>query len=54
MQVLPTAQGSYNLRLRASDGSPDTFMITEVGGGLVYDNGCGKPIGGGSIVIHTK
>ena len=48
--------GVYNFMLWASDGCPDTFriMITEVGGGLVYDNGFGKPVGGGSIVIHTK
>ena len=42
--------------LWAGDGSPDTFriMITEVGGGLVYDNGFDQPITRGSIVIHTK
>ena len=42
--------------LWAGDKSPDTFRIriTEVGGGIVYDNGIGQPIDGGSIKIHTK
>ena len=47
--------GLYKFMIWARDGSSDTFriMITEVGGGLVYDNGFDQPIGGGSIVIHT-
>jgi hypothetical protein len=43
----------------ATDGSPDTFRIRiwwEFSGQeqTVYDNGFGHPLGGGSIVIHTK
>ncbi len=38
--------------------SPDTFRIRiwyENGGeNVVYDNGFNQPIGGGSIVVHTK
>ena len=46
--------GVYKFMLWAGDGSPDTFriMITEVGGGVIYDNGFNQEIGGGSIVIH--
>ena len=50
--------------IRARDDSPDTFRIRiwwEDAAAFetdVYDNGFGKgfaqPIGGGSIVIHTK
>jgi hypothetical protein len=42
----------------ARDDSADTFRIRiwwENGGeNVVYDNGFNQPIGGGSIVIHTK
>ena len=48
----------YNFMIWADDGDPDAFRIriTEVGGGIVYDNGTPgtQPIGGGSIVIHSK
>jgi hypothetical protein len=48
--------GVYKFMLWAGDADPDTFRIkiTEVGGGIVYDNGMDQPIGGGSIVIHSK
>ena len=48
--------GVYKFTIWARDESTDTFriMITEVGGGIVYDNGFNQPIGGGSIVVHTK
>lgn len=48
--------GLYKFMLWAGDKNPDTFRIkiTEVGGGIVYDNGVDQPINGGSIVIHTK
>jgi hypothetical protein len=48
--------GDYEFMLWAGDKNPDTFRIriTEIGGGIVYDNGAGQAIGGGSIVIHTK
>lgn len=48
--------GTYKFMLWAGDNNPDTFRIriTEVGGGVVYDNGIDQPINGGSIVIHTK
>lgn len=40
--------GVYKFMLWAGDGSPDTFwiMITEVGGGIVYDNGVQQPLKG--------
>jgi len=52
--------GEYKFRIWAGDGSPDTFRIkiwTEAEFGvetIVYDNGADQPLGGGSIVIHTK
>jgi hypothetical protein len=50
---------AYKFMVSAGDGEPDTFRIklwweegdTEY---IVYDNGMNQPIGGGSIVIHTK
>lgn len=51
--------GEYRFMLWAGD-DPDTFRIkiwTEDDGGsetVVYDNGFDQPIGGGSIIIHTK
>ena len=51
---------AYRFMLWAGDGSPDTFRIriwwedalrVET---VVYDNGVAQPIGGGSIVVHTK
>jgi len=59
-------EGDYRFMLWAGDGELDTFRIkiwSEDGNGedVVYDNGYegsgyenGQPIGGGSIVIHTK
>jgi len=53
----------FKFMIWAGDGSgpngADTFRIRiwwEAGGGenVVYDNGVDQPIGGGSIVIHTK
>ncbi len=40
----------------ATDGSPDTFRIkiTDGSGSTVYDNGHGEPLGGGSIVVHSR
>ncbi len=50
--------GDYKFMLWAGDGVPDTFRIKiwqENGGEVVvYDNGFNQPIGGGSIVVHTK
>jgi hypothetical protein len=58
--------GDYKFMLWAGDGEPDTFRIKiwyedADGEHVVYDNGyegsgyeTGQPIGGGSIVIHTK
>jgi hypothetical protein len=48
----------YRFKLWAGDGDPDTFRIriwwedgdTEV---VVFDNGSGQALNGGSIVIHT-
>ncbi len=51
--------GDYKFMLWAGDGSgpngEDTFRIriTEVGGGVVYDNGTDQPIGGGNIIVHS-
>ncbi len=53
-------QGAYKFMVWAGDGSPDTFRIriwTEDDAGVetaVYDNGSDQPIGGGSIVVHSK
>jgi len=50
-------EGDYKFMLWAGDGL-DTFRIRiwEENGGeiVVYDNGFNQPIGGGSIVVHTK
>jgi hypothetical protein len=52
--------GDYKFMLWAGDDDPDTFRIRiweedEFGiETVVYDNGMDQPIGGGSIVIHTK
>ncbi|MDH4308212.1 MAG: PKD domain-containing protein [Acidimicrobiia bacterium] len=48
----------HKFMIWAGDGSPDTFRIriwTENAGieNVVYDNGTGQSLGGGSIVIHT-
>jgi hypothetical protein len=54
------SEGNYKFMLWAKDGAPDTFRIkiwTEDNAGVetdVYDNGFDQPIGGGSIVVHTK
>lgn len=50
--------GNYQFMVWASDNSPDTFRIKlwyedasqEI---VVYDNGTGQPLQGGSIIIHT-
>jgi PKD repeat protein len=52
-------QGDYKFQVWAGDSSPDTFRIKiwyEDGGSevVVYDNGMNQPIGGGSIVVHTR
>jgi hypothetical protein len=53
-------EGDYKFMLWAGDKEPDTFRIriwSEDAFGVetdVYDNGFDQPIGGGSIVIHTK
>ena len=53
-------EGEYKFQIWAGDGSPDTFRVKiwEADGaglrGIAYDNGMNQPIGGGSIVIHTK
>ena len=52
-------EGEYRFMLWAGDDNLDTFRIKiwwEDGDSehVVYDNGFGQPIGGGSIVIHTK
>jgi hypothetical protein len=60
-------EGEYKFMLWAGDAEPDTFRIRiwdEDDDGnetVIYDNGyedsgyeIGQPIGGGSIVIHTK
>jgi hypothetical protein len=49
----------YKFMLWAGDGEPDTFRIKiwyEDDGqeNVVYDNGMEQPIGGGSIIVHTK
>jgi predicted outer membrane repeat protein len=49
----------FKFMIWAGDGTPDTFRIRiwwEADGveNDVYDNGFDQPIGGGSIVIHTK
>jgi len=51
--------GEYKFMLWAGDDDPDTFRIKiwlEEGEieNVVYDNGMDQPIGGGSVVIHTK
>ena len=50
------SMGVYKFMIWADDHDPNMFRIriTEVGGGLVYGNGVGQAIGGGSIEIHTK
>jgi hypothetical protein len=50
---------AYKFMLWAGDGTPDTFRIRiwweDADGEYdVYDNGTDQPIGGGSIVVHTK
>lgn len=53
-------QGAYKFQIWAADGSPDKFRIkiwweeTDSTEHVVYDNGTDQPIGGGSIVVHTK
>jgi len=47
----------YQFTVSATDGSPDTFGIriwNADDGTVVYDNGVGQAIGGGSIVVHAK
>jgi hypothetical protein len=49
----------FKFMIWATGGMPDTFRIRiwwEADGveNDVYDNGTDQPIGGGSIVIHTK
>jgi hypothetical protein len=50
--------GTYKFMLWAGDGTgpngDDTFRIriTEMGGGVVYDNGPDQEIGGGNIIVH--
>jgi hypothetical protein len=48
----------FRFMIWAKDDSPDTFRIRiwweNAGENVVYDNGFNQPIGGGSIVIHTK
>lgn len=49
----------YKFMIWAGDDAPDTFRIKiwyEENGSeiVVYDNGMDQPIGGGSIVVHTK
>lgn len=50
--------GEYKFQIWAGDNDPDTLRIRiwyeDDGEVVVYDNGMGQPIGGGSIVIHTK
>jgi hypothetical protein len=52
--------GEYKFMIWAGDDDPDTFRIKiweedEYGvETVIYDNGHDQPIGGGSIVIHTK
>jgi uncharacterized repeat protein (TIGR01451 family) len=52
--------GNYKFMLWAGDDDPDTFRIRiweedEFGNETdIYDNGFDQPLGGGSIVIHTK
>lgn len=55
--------GDYNFMLTATDaavnggGTTDTFRLklTDAAtGDVVYDNGTDTPLGGGSIVVHTK
>jgi hypothetical protein len=53
-------EGDYRFKLWAGDGEPDTFRIKiweedeNDNETVIYDNGFDQPIGGGSIVIHTK
>ena len=45
--------GGYSFRVWASDATPDTFRIQIWSDSdVVYDNGVGQPIAGGSIVVH--
>jgi hypothetical protein len=48
----------YRFMLWASDGDLDTFRIKiwhESGGEMIlYDNGAGQALGGGSIVVHAS
>jgi hypothetical protein len=53
--------GDYRFMVWAGDNEPDTFSIRiwqedDATGGEtdIYDNGLDQPIGGGSIVIHTR
>jgi hypothetical protein len=49
--------GSYKFMLWATDANPDTFRMkiwSESNGSetIVYDNGTGQALGGGSIIVH--
>jgi len=53
--------GDFRFMVWAGDNEPDTFSIRiwqeDDATGVetdIYDNGFDQPIGGGSIVIHTK
>jgi hypothetical protein len=55
------AANPYRFQLWAGDGDPDTFRIkiwcedeTTAEETVIYDNGFDQPVGGGSIVIHTR
>ncbi len=50
-------EGAYKFLLWADDGTPDTFRIKiwyedAAGEHVVYDNGTGQALDGGSIVVH--
>ena len=53
-------EGDYKFMLWAGDSEPDTFRIKiweedeEGVETVIYDNGFDQPIGGGSIVVHSK
>lgn len=51
-------EGNYQFILTAEDNGKtgDTFRIkiTEIGGGIVYDNGLQTELEQGSIIVHTK
>ena len=58
--IKPSGSGPYEFMLWAGDGDSDTFHMKiweedEAGNEtVIYDNDKDQPIGGGSIVIHTK